>query len=418
MVYLSLGSNIGNRFENIRTAIAELLPFFDCKIMSHLIETEAILPDGALPEWNKPYLNMVIGGDSSCSPFELLSRVKKVEQKIERDLDAPRWSPRTIDIDILSYYSQSVNSEKIVLPHQAIGDRKFLQYLLREVGYFFSEDVINNLDYAPLDHFVLDPKMVGIVNVTPDSFSDGGKYFDVAKAEAHARKIYADGAYIVEFGSQSTRPGYEEVSPEEEIARLSEVLERCGDISCKGVDTYFADVAKYAIEKHKIKWINDQKGTFNAATIKFIADNDVKLVTMLQGTDMSWISERIKVLRHCGMSLGNIIIDPGLGFGKTKYQNIKIIQNCKRLRDFGCEVLVGHSRKSFMELFTNFPASERDVETLAISDFLSDSEVDYIRIHNVRDHMRFLVAKSCIYLVDPAKQIYSKKEAFSMGGCS
>ncbi|MDR3179639.1 MAG: dihydropteroate synthase [Holosporaceae bacterium] len=406
MVYLSLGSNVGNRFENIRTAIAELSAFFDCKTMSHLIETEAILPDGAPPDWNKPYLNVVVVGDSGCSPFELLSHIKKIEQKIGRNMDAPRWSPRVVDIDILSYYGQMINSKKITLPHQAIGERKFLQYLLWEVGYFFPENVINGLNYVPLDHFVLNPKMVGIVNVTPDSFSDGGKYFDPAKAEAHARKIYADGAYVVEFGPQSTKPGYKEVSPKEEIARLSEVFERCSDINCKGVDTYFADVARYAIENHKVKWINDQKGALNAATIRLIADNDVKLVTMLQGTDMSAISERIKILRHGGMSLGNIIIDPGIGFGKTKYQNIKIIQNCRTLRDFGCEVLMGHSRKSFMELFTNFPAPERDVETLAISDFMSNSGVDYIRIHNVRDHMRFLVAKNIVHLMDPAKQVY------------
>jgi 2-amino-4-hydroxy-6-hydroxymethyldihydropteridine diphosphokinase/dihydropteroate synthase len=411
MVYLSLGSNAGNRFENIRTAIAELSVFFDVGVTSHLLETGAVLPEEAPPDWDIPYLNAVVVGDSNCSPFELLSRIKALEQKMGRDLHAPKWSPRVIDIDILSYYNQSVNSDRIVLPHQEIGNRKFLQYLLLEVGYSLPEDMVNNLNYTPLDHFVLDPKIVGIINVTPDSFSDGGQYLDAAKAEIRARKMYADGAYIVEFGPQTTKPGYQEVSPEEEINRLAEVLERTADINCRGVDSYFASVARYAVERHKIRWINDQKGAFDVATIKLIADNNVKLVTMLHGTDMSWISDRIKVLRHLGMPPENIIIDPGIGFGKTKYQNIKIIQNCYRLKEFGCEVLLGHSRKSFMEFFSNFPASERDIETLAISGFASDNGIDYIRIHNVRDHMRFLVAKSFMHSADSAKQINLRKEA-------
>ncbi|GHU11358.1 folate synthesis bifunctional protein [Alphaproteobacteria bacterium] len=393
MIFLSLGSNLGNRFENIRKAIAGLSVFFDCKITSHIIETEAILPENAPPDWNIPYLNAVIVGDSHCSPFELLSKLKNIERKMGRNTDISDWSPRAIDIDIISYYNQPINSDRLVLPHKEVGRREFLQYLLREVGYPLQNDMLNNTSYRPMNHFVLDPKIVGIVNVTPDSFSDGGQYIDADKAEAQVRKIYAEGAHIVELGPQTTKPGYVEVPPSEEIDRLSGVLERCSDIDCIGVDTYFDDVVKFAIEKHNVKWINDQNAALNHDTIKLIADKNVKLVTMLHGMDMSWISGRIKVLTHFGVPLENIIIDPGIGFGKTKYQNIEMIQNCKRMKEIGCEVLLGHSRKSFMEVFSNFPASHRDIETLAVSSFADDAEVDYIRVHNVQDHMRFFVAK-------------------------
>ncbi|GHT97176.1 folate synthesis bifunctional protein [Alphaproteobacteria bacterium] len=393
MIFLSLGSNLGNRLKNIMEAIDELSAFFDCKVTSHLIETEAILPENAPSDWNVPYLNAVLVGDSHCSPFELLSKIKNIEKKMGRDIDISDWSPRVIDIDIISYYNQSINSDRVVLPHKEIEHREFLQYLLREVGYPLPSNMLGNTSYKPLNHFVLDPKIVGIVNVTPDSFSDGGQYMDADKAEAQVRKIYAEGAHIIELGPQTTKPGYVEIPPSEEIDRLSGVLERCTDINCIGVDTYFDDVARFAIEKHNVRWINDQNAALNQDTIKLIANNNVKLVTMLHGMDMSWFSERIKVLTHLGMQLKNIIIDPGIGFGKTKYQNIEMIQNCRRIKEMGCEVLLGHSRKSFMEVFSNFPPSQRDVETLAISSFADDAEVEYIRIHNVQDHMRFFVAK-------------------------
>ncbi|GHT93756.1 folate synthesis bifunctional protein [Alphaproteobacteria bacterium] len=411
MVFLSLGSNLGNRLENIRKAIGELSAFFDCKIMSHIIETEAILPENAPLDWNIPYLNAVIVGDSHCSPFELLSKIKNIEKKMGRDLDTPDWSPRVIDVDIISYYNQPINSDRIVLPHKEIEHREFLQYLLREVGYQLSHDMLNNTNYRPLNHFVLDPKIVGIVNVTPDSFSDGGQYMDADKAEAQVRKIYAEGAHIVELGPQTTKPGYIEVPPSEEIDRLSGVLERCGDINCIGVDTYFDDVVRFAIEKHNVRWINDQNAILNQDTIRLIADNNVKLVTMLHGMDISWIPGRIKILMHFGMPIENIIIDPGIGFGKTKYQNIEMIRNCRRIKEIGCEVLLGHSRKSFMEIFSNLPAPQRDIETLAISSLADDAGVDYIRIHNVQDHMRFFVAKYFMNQDCTTKTAHIQKEA-------
>jgi dihydropteroate synthase len=97
-------------------------------------------------------------------------------------------------------------------------------------------------------------------------------------------------------------------------------------------------------------------------------------------------------LEKCGFSKNNIIIDPGIGFGKSVYQNISLLKNIYHLKKFGCEVLIGHSRKSYVSSFSRSEAKERDLETIAISGMLAHQDVDYLRVHNVREHQRFFVA--------------------------
>lgn len=397
IVCLSLGTNLGNRLFNLQNAISDLAEFFTIKTTSHIIETKALLPENAQAKWNIPFFNMVIAGTTHCNPSELLSKIKEIEKKLGRDPSNKKWSPRIIDIDIVSYYEQEIITDFLTVPHKEFKNRDFLQYLFTEIGYEIPEDIkidINN--YSALNHFVLNPKFVGIVNVTPDSFSDGGCFFEAEKAEQHIRKLYSDGAAIIDIGAQSTKPNYTEIPPSEEINRLSEVLERCTDIDCISIDTYFDEVIEHFIKKHKnIKWINDQNSKLNANIIKLIADKNLKLVIMLHGTNFSWFKKRIQELEKLGMKHENIIVDPGIGFGKTKRQNIEIIKNIKILKDINCEILLGHSRKSFISFFSNKSAKDRDIETVAISSFAA-AEIDYLRVHNVKDHMRFFVAKHCI----------------------
>jgi 2-amino-4-hydroxy-6-hydroxymethyldihydropteridine diphosphokinase/dihydropteroate synthase len=395
MVYLALGSNLGNRFANFRNALRELSSFFDLKLMTHIIETDALLLENSPSNWNIPYFNMMIAGTTVCSSIELLEKLKKVEKKLGRDLNSPRWSPRIIDIDIISYYDQEIRSDHLTIPHKEIKNRDFIQYLLEEIAYEIPSE-IDLTNYSIVNHYVLNPQLVGIVNLTPDSFSDGGQFFDPEKAEKQARKLIRDSASMIDFGAQSTRPGYVEISAQEEISRLSKVLERCSDLDCISIDTYFDDVVKYVIKNHNIKWINDQNSKLNSESIKLIAEKNLKLVIMLHGNDISWFDDRIKKLEHCGMKRENIIIDPGIGFGKIKHQNIEMIRNINELRQFGCEILLGHSRKSFISFFSNFEAKDRDIETIAVSSVVADIGVDYLRVHNVQDHMRFFVGKHCI----------------------
>jgi 2-amino-4-hydroxy-6-hydroxymethyldihydropteridine diphosphokinase/dihydropteroate synthase len=394
MIYLSLGSNLGNRFENLRTAISKLSEFFQCENSSIVIETQAVLPPNAPDEWNLPYLNMAVAGNSCLDPFVFLDRAKNIEKNMGRDLNAPKWSPRIIDVDIVHYNEAAIDEDKLSIPHREIKNRDFLQYLLSSLDYKIPGDIkLDTNNFKAESYFVLDPKLVGIVNVTPDSFSDGGKYFDPDAAVNRVNELYKEGACIVELGAQSTRPGYLEISPAEETARLDEILERTKNISCIGVDTYLDDVVKYLIKKYNLRWINDIKSQLSADTIRLIAGSGAKLVVMLYGTDISWLESRAKYLRNLGVGKENIVLDPGIGFAKNRRENIEIIRNISAIKDMGYEVLFAHSRKSFIAGFSSETAENRDIETLAISDFAAAKKMDYLRIHNVRDHMRFFTSK-------------------------
>ena len=162
------------------------------------------------------------------------------------------------------------------------------------------------------------------------------------------------------------------------------------------IDTYFDDVIQYIISNcPNIKYLNLQKQELKNETLKLIADRNLKIVVMLNGTDFSYFENHISELEKQGILRNNIIVDPGIGFGKTKQENINIIKNdLHKLKEFGCEVMLAHSRKSFISNFSNTTAENRDIETIAISAYSFDStEVDYLRIHDVKSHMRFFVTK-------------------------
>ncbi|MDR3155755.1 MAG: dihydropteroate synthase [Holosporaceae bacterium] len=400
MVLLSIGSNEGDRLQHLRTAIAELESFLSIQTMSHVIETAAFLPPGAPAAWNLPFLNMVVAADTSCDSFQLLKLLKKIERKLGRDMEAPRWSPRIIDVDILVHGKRNIGTDSLTIPHRELNNRNFIRFLMNEIGYEVESDSKIGIDnYIPLDNFVLFPRLIGILNITPDSFSDGGKFLDPVEAEKQAKKLIQDGAYAIDIGAQSTRPGYEEISPAEEISRLDPVLERCGGIGRISLDTYFDEVVRHVLQNShaKIEWINDQMATLAADTLKLLADRDIKLVTMLHGTNFSWLEQRVKYLENLGMRRSNIIIDPGIGFGKSRHDNVRIIKRLDELKTFGCKILLGASRKSFIAAHSNAAVMERDLESIAVACFTQlNNSVDYLRVHNVRDHMRFFVTTHCL----------------------
>jgi 2-amino-4-hydroxy-6-hydroxymethyldihydropteridine diphosphokinase/dihydropteroate synthase len=340
---------------------------------------------------------MIAEINTSLPPIDLLQWIKTIEKKLGRNMDAQPWSPRIIDIDILFYGNLKMKTDSLTIPHSELKKRDFLQFLLNGMGYDQPEDTRLNInDYTALNHLVLYPKFVGILNITPDSFSDGGKYFDAEKAEAQAKKLRDDGASVIDIGAQSTRPGYVEVPPSEEISRLSMILEHCDNLECLSIDTYFDDVVKYALTQRNVKWINDQNSTLSSDTIKLIADRGIKLVIMMRGMQPLWFEDRIQYLRNLGVKKHNIIIDPGIGFGKSKYDNILLIKNLKTYTQQECEILLGASRKSFISSHSNANVQDRDVESISAACWAEDVGVDYLRVHNVKDHMRFFVTRHCI----------------------
>lgn len=395
IVTLSLGSNLGNRFCNIRKALKRIEDFIEIRRQSVVFETKAIVPTERQDDcgWLMPYLNMVVVGNTSMSPHELLYRLQQIEIEVGRDPDHERWSPRQIDIDILYYDDIILSDELLTIPHKEIQNRPFLRSLLNNIGFAFNDDIVS--EYTPEHSFVLDPKFVGIVNVTPDSFSDGGLYTSADSAIHRIDDIFASGGYIAELGAQSTRPGYKEISQEQEIERLSCALDKLDSMQGVGVDSYFDEVITYALHRG-IQWIDDVMGKISKETIKRIVEHNAILVTMLHGMDVESLRNRIDYLRNCGMPTDNIIVDPGIGFGKTKMQNIEMLRNIDILHDFGVSVMVGHSRKSFITAFSNTPSYERDIESIAISSYLHDHKIEYLRVHDVRSHNKFFVAKQSL----------------------
>ncbi len=252
---------------------------------------------------------------------------------------------------------------------------------------------------------------MGIVNVTPDSFSDGGKFLDADAAVAHARALAADGADLLDVGGESTRPGAEPVSDEEEIARVMPVIRRLVDevkvpIS---IDTRKACVAQAAIDAGA-EIINDVSG-FEADPLMIgvaaVTGAGVCLMHM-QGTPETmqnnptyadvvadvhrFLRERRDALIAAGVDQESICLDPGIGFGKSYEHNLALLRNCHSLHALGCPLLVGHSRKSFLGKLLGDDTADRTQATVGVALGLAGQGVQILRVHDVRPVREALLA--------------------------
>lgn len=341
-----------------------------------------------------------------------------------------KWEPRIIDLDILLWDDLVLDTSYLTIPHPELMDRPFLLHLMAMLNPMANIPVINktfdaiacskpNIKDCFLKSFALSPRFIGIVNITPDSFSDGGFYYDSDQATKQALKLMSDGASIVDLGAQSTRPGSSIQSPQVEYTRLKPVLDnlscymRDGDVEVS-IDTFWPDVILNVLESYNVAWINDVKGNLDDGTLRTIASSKCGIIIMHSFSVLShkddvgggitidpidtinrWVEKNINKLLALGFDKDSIIIDPGIGFGKSLYQNIEILRNIEALRNFGCKILVGHSRKSFISSFSTELVFNRDLETIAVSSILCN-QVDFLRVHNVRNHMQFFVAQAVL----------------------
>lgn len=258
--------------------------------------------------------------------------------------------------------------------------------------------------------------IMGIINLSPDSFYSGSRYTTVSTIRKIFEEMVQNGADFIDIGAESTRPGAKMLSVEEEIARLKPVLPSITKNTKIpiSVDTYKAEVAKYALD-HGAKIINDVSGfgfgRLNKKLAQTIAQYKAGVVIMhIQGTPATMqinphynnlMSEIHKYLRiridfalNNGIDLKKIIIDPGLGFGKTVKDNYEIIKRLAELTVFQRPILVGHSRKSFIGVPFNLPPEERLEGTLAVQALLIKNGASIIRVHDVAE------AKKVAQLVD------------------
>lgn len=419
-VYIALGSNLGNRLRNLRLAMDALKHLLKNVRTSVVLETKALLLPGSPKEWNLAYYNMIVSGQTDLSPVALLEQLQAIEIQLGRVKNHPQWGPRTIDLDILLYDDLILDIETLKIPHAELKNRDFLLHLMALLSPDLKHPELK-LSFEILAQqklketgthfhktFILNPQLVGIVNITPDSFSDGGHYFQPEAALQHCYELIEAGASILDIGAQSTRPGALPLTVEEEWKRLDPILKQLDlEKIAVSIDTYQDTIVERLLKNFPITWINDVSGRLQASTLRLIADSGCKLCTMhalhvppipgkylqnpLQGLK-EWCLQQINYLTNCGFALENIILDPGIGFGKSPYQTGLLIQNMHALRRFGCEILVGHSRKSYLNLLGERNPADRDIETLAISNYLKD-KVDYLRVHNVALHQRFFTTQ-------------------------
>lgn len=246
-------------------------------------------------------------------------------------------------------------------------------------------------------------QIMGILNVTPDSFSDGGKWTSEKALEERIEQLLSEGADIIDVGGESTRPFAEPVSVEEELQRVIpaiKAIRRRSDIPIS-IDTTKAVVARTALDAGATI-INDISALRqDAAMLDLVQSFSGQVVIMhMQGTpgDMqrnpqygdvveeinAFFAERIGWLESNGLARSRIIVDPGIGFGKTLEHNLAILRNIPAFQQHGCPVLIGHSRKSFLGQLLGLPVAERDLATAIVSDFAERSGADIVRVHQVK----------------------------------
>lgn len=250
--------------------------------------------------------------------------------------------------------------------------------------------------------------VMGILNVTPDSFSDGGKYNTLDQALFHAQEMVDQGVDIIDVGGESTRPGYTMISDEEEIQRTVPVVEALKErfevpIS---IDTYKSKVAKANI-KVGVDLINDIWGLkYDEKMAKVIADAKLPCCLMHNRKEANYkkflkemkadLKESIRLAKEAGIKNKRIILDPGVGFGKTYENNLEAIRCLDVLEEMGYPVLLGTSRKSVIGLSLDLPSEERVEGTLVTTVFGVMQGAAFVRVHDVKENKRAITMAEAI----------------------
>lgn len=411
-IYLGLGSNLGDRRAQLTRAL-ERLPAHGVQVLrvSPVVESPAMLPDDAPADWNQPFANLVAECATSATPASVLDGLKTIERELGR-VDRGRWAPRPIDLDILLWGRETLATERLRVPHPGIAERAFVLTPLAALApqlTFPGMGPRTVLEHARAGRHHL-PLWMGIVNLTPDSFSDGGELPTAESIAARVASLVDAGAELIDLGAESTRPGATPLSADEEWARLEaplgQLLDRYRGNLLRprfSVDTYHPENARRALALGA-DLINDVSGLTNPAMIELAATSGAEFVAMhnlgvpadkarVLPADQDptaavahWLEERLGEWQHAGLDLGRVLFDPGVGFGKNALQSLRILRNVERLHAYDLRLVVGHSRKSFMHHVTTASRAERDLFTVGASLRLCARGADILRVHDVAAH--------------------------------
>jgi 2-amino-4-hydroxy-6-hydroxymethyldihydropteridine diphosphokinase/dihydropteroate synthase len=438
MIVLGLGSNVGDRLAHLRTALQKLkqLPGLTLLQVSPVYQSDALLPENAPEDWNHPYLNIAIRAKTSLTPDALLPELKKIEWSIGRKPEVRHWGPRVMDIDILAFDDQVIHTDALTVPHASLFERPFALWPLADVWPDWvcplpgahqgktAAELVHPFGSryeanAPFHTYQLAqridaPAIVGILNITPDSFSDGGLFLNADSAINQAAQLVLEGAEVIDIGAESTAPGRSLLNEAEEWERLAPVLTALMEEKNQwflapkiSVDTRHARTAERALALG-VDWVNDQSALADPAMLSLLAktQNDIVVMHHLSlpaspehllpphenavAVVNEWAEAKISFLEKHGIDKKRIILDPGIGFGKHPHQSLALIQHAELLKPLGTRLLIGHSRKSFMNTLSPYPANQRDLETAAMAPLLSAKGVDFLRVHQADATARFL----------------------------
>lgn len=409
---VGLGSNMGDRRGHLELSAQRLQKLSHGGYLkaSPLFETPALLPEKQAPsvEWYQPYLNAVVEIDWRGEAEDLLKALQSLETECGRTPHPNRehWAPRTIDLDLLTLGESQVQSDFLRLPHPEISKRSFVISPIKHLQSNFKipGQTQSALQLSRQTELQL-PVVMGILNITPDSFSDGGDLSDIETFTSTLKKWDQDLIAIFDLGAESTRPGASPLSADEEWSRLAPALEITSDLFRRqifrpriSVDTYHAGVAEKALT-YGADIINDVSAMSDPRMRELLTQSRCEYVLMhsltipadpkvvMSSGDMvaslkQWFDEKLNELQSIGVSMDRIVFDPGIGFGKSAHQSIQIMKNIREFLDLPVRILIGHSRKSFLKTWTQAEAQNRDLETLGLALKLGDIGVDILRLHN------------------------------------
>lgn len=438
-VALALGSNIGDCLHSLRKSVKALAPYVDITATSPIYETAPLYVT------DQPvFLNAVVVGTTKLDPLALLRLIKELEVEIGR-LPSFQWGPRLIDIDIIFYGDSVVETPELTIPHPRLTERDFVLRPLSDIAPKWRHpqngntvvEMLANLPprsmicLGPI-HLLNHPSIMGIINITPDSFSGDGLLLHddyVARAVALAAEMKAEGADILDIGGESSRPDSTPISAEEEIRRVVPIIaaikKELGSIPI-AVDTWKAEVAEQSL-RAGASIVNDIKALSGdthmgevvarfGATVVLMHNQaeqgavirDAKIGGQYEAPEYGDVvadvaqalKTRVDVALAVGVARDKIILDPGIGFGKTPQQNLALIAQLGRIKALGFPVLMGLSRKSFIGHVLNLPVEERLEGTAAGVAVSVMQGADILRVHDVKFMAR--VVKMAAALKDAA----------------
>jgi 2-amino-4-hydroxy-6-hydroxymethyldihydropteridine diphosphokinase/dihydropteroate synthase len=410
--WVGLGSNLGDRRANLEKA-AKLLQKKAAKLRSSpLLQNKALIPEGASSEWQLPFLNAVVELEWEKSSEDLLQVLKNIEAEMGRE-SAPRWAPRLIDLDLLIFGSEIINRADFKVPHAEIWNRDFVLEPLKHLCSSLippgkSQSVLSRS--RELTHSL--PLWMGILNLTPDSFSEDGVLSHPQTINQKIQNFEDIGVHIIDVGAESTRPQAKAITANEEWGRLKPTLEFLRERKANhfffpwiSVDTRHVEVAERALELGA-DLINDVSGLSDPAMAELLQSSHCQYVLMhslsvpadskkVLPADLdpieavkAWALQKLEGLSKMGVSLDRILFDPGIGFGKTAQQSLYILQRVEELFELPVRLLVGHSRKSFMTSWTQQKSADRDPESIGVSLQMAKRKVDVLRVHEPEAHIR------------------------------